>query len=433
MCLSHKTGEIVLACEYSEIYLTMENDTRFKIYVSHVPADAAYAEELYQFLRSTLGSNNDLRIYGTRNTSVTQRGSNLLPEWVSEVQSAHIAHIAKALRGCEVVILMLSRNSFSGGQLNEQINLEYIEARNSKRNIICLFIEQMKYFPASLTQQLDLKGDQTDRVFPDNNKAGINFEVLLNNLEKHGAKVATDEIDDGKDYDVFISCKSEDNKFGKTVADFLISKGLNVFFSRDSLPMLGSADYCEQIEDAIENSRNMVVVASSREHANSKWVTFEWRLFNNEKLAGRKDGNLLTILAGGMTVGQLPIALRNLEAIPLVQGAMERLIKYCRKESQHFTQEIFRIDIRRQKIFWGKRPKKHAELVDLGRELRIDGDKKGSVITIWESAQSEEGLRLCNLALPIILRSREIAHSLGIDFTGAIVKDNNGKILKTVL
>jgi hypothetical protein len=130
-----------------------------------------------------------------------------------------------------------------------------------------------------------------------------------------------------------VSFKSEDQRFARTVYDLLVSCGLRVFFSRESLPRLGSADYHREIDRAIDRANNMVVVGTLREHIESKWVEYEWRLFLGEKLAGRKSGNLVTVLAGNLTPGDLPITLRNFEAIRLAPGDIERLPEYVRPEN----------------------------------------------------------------------------------------------------
>jgi hypothetical protein len=132
------------------------------------------------------------------------------------------------------------------------------------------------------------------------------------------------------EYDVFISYKSEDALSAQDVYDMLKGQGLRVFFSRESLPRLGSDEYHEQIDLAIEKSRHMVVVTTSGEHALSKWVNYEWRLFLGEKLAGRKAGNLVTVIAGDMTIEELPIGLRHREVIRLAPGERERLVGFLK-------------------------------------------------------------------------------------------------------
>jgi hypothetical protein len=77
----------------------------------------------------------------------------------------------------------------------------------------------------------------------------------------------------------------------------------------------------------------MVVVASSGKHALAKWVQYEWRLFLGERLAGRKTGNLVTVIAGEAAIADLPISLRNREVVGLASGEQERLCEYLRSDA----------------------------------------------------------------------------------------------------
>jgi hypothetical protein len=117
-------------------------------------------------------------------------------------------------------------------------------------------------------------------------------------------------------YDVFISHKSQDFNFAKPIYEFLLSQNLNVFLSEESLPKLGSADYMKRIDEALENSKHMILIVSLVEHIKSSWVEAEWRVFINEKRSGRKGGNFLTVTVGDLTPDKLPISLRYYEVIP---------------------------------------------------------------------------------------------------------------------
>jgi len=130
--------------------------------------------------------------------------------------------------------------------------------------------------------------------------------------------------------DVFISFKSEDESHARVVYEELRAAGRRVFFSRESLPLLGSDEYHKQIDLAIEQAAHMVVVTSSPAHVASKWVEYEWRLFLGELLARRKTGNLITLLAGDMRIDDLPISLRNREVARLGPGGLATLIGYTR-------------------------------------------------------------------------------------------------------
>lgn len=133
-------------------------------------------------------------------------------------------------------------------------------------------------------------------------------------------------------FDIFISFKSEDEQHARQVYDLLSAGGLRVFFSRESLPQLGSDEYHAQIDLAIDQTRHMVVVTSNRAHVDAQWVQYEWRLFLGERLAGRKTGNLITVIAGEMGIGDLPISLRNREVVRLTPGDLAKLVDYTRTD-----------------------------------------------------------------------------------------------------
>jgi hypothetical protein len=115
-------------------------------------------------------------------------------------------------------------------------------------------------------------------------------------------------------YDVFVSAKSEDYPRARPVAKFLREAGLRVFFCEEELPEMANSEYFDAIDTALESSRHMLVVTSSRKHVESKWVKKEWQSFLNEKLSDRKPGNLVTLLCDGMKIADLPLSLRQHEA-----------------------------------------------------------------------------------------------------------------------
>jgi hypothetical protein len=133
-------------------------------------------------------------------------------------------------------------------------------------------------------------------------------------------------------FDVFISYKSADIEHARRVYDLLVSKDLRVFFSKESLPRLGSGEYHKQIDVAIEKTRHMVVVTSSRANVEAKWVEYEWRMFLRLFLKGRKTGNLITVITEEMDIEALPNALGGFEAIRLIPGELERLLEYVKKD-----------------------------------------------------------------------------------------------------
>ncbi len=121
-------------------------------------------------------------------------------------------------------------------------------------------------------------------------------------------------------YDVFISCKSEDYSKAKDVYYWLKDQGYSPFFADISLNGYyapgKSAVFGKEVDKAIEEVDNMIVLASKAEYITSEYVEDEWRLFVEEQRAGRKSGNIITIL-DGVSVSDLPIKLRNVQSFSL--------------------------------------------------------------------------------------------------------------------
>lgn len=129
---------------------------------------------------------------------------------------------------------------------------------------------------------------------------------------------------------VFLSAKGEDYEYAHPVYEFLMKRGVSTFFSMESLPQLGNADYRKEIDRALEHAKHMVLVTSSKENATAPWVEAEWGVFINEKRGGRKPGNLITLLAGDMSIEDLPPSLRYYQVIPFGRDSLEKMIPYLK-------------------------------------------------------------------------------------------------------
>lgn len=114
-----------------------------------------------------------------------------------------------------------------------------------------------------------------------------------------------------KDYQVFISFKSQDAEIADALFDYLKEKKLNVFSSNKSLEMMGESAYAQAIDLALEASLFLIVVSSKSEYFNTGWVQFEWRTFINEIHSGRKVNGQAYTLTSGISVNEIPIALRQ--------------------------------------------------------------------------------------------------------------------------
>ncbi len=143
-------------------------------------------------------------------------------------------------------------------------------------------------------------------------------------------------------YDVFLSKNTKDYKEASKLLSFLENAGLNVFESQKSLPRLGLADYAKAIDDALEQSENLIVLCSPNELGTgegiySNWVYYEWTSFRNELLSKRKDGNLLTVLCDGVNIDMLPLGLRKYEAFSFSTIEGSKILEYFKKKNDGDT------------------------------------------------------------------------------------------------
>lgn len=143
--------------------------------------------------------------------------------------------------------------------------------------------------------------------------------ILLNEIAKRcGTKFQKETLipcaNDIKDvqYDVFISCKSEDYHFARKVYQYLREHNYNVFLADTELRKKGNAEYGEIIDEALDSATHMVIVATKPEYIMSAYVKSEWRTFIEEKRSGRKMGNIVTLI--GFTISDLPISLRHFQS-----------------------------------------------------------------------------------------------------------------------
>lgn len=116
-------------------------------------------------------------------------------------------------------------------------------------------------------------------------------------------------------YDIFISCKSEDDKLAKCIYDYLVENNLKVFLADAELRRIGAAEYGNVIDEALEAADHFILFASKLDYVTSPYVANEWRIFIEEKRSGRKKGNFLTILKG-VDVDKLPISLIHHQNFP---------------------------------------------------------------------------------------------------------------------
>lgn len=145
------------------------------------------------------------------------------------------------------------------------------------------------------------------------------------------------------EYDVFISCKSEDYHYAKEIYKFLCSKNIRTFLADTELRKKGNADYGEIIDEALESATHFILFASKIEYVNTPYIKSEWRTFIEEKRSGRKMGNIITILKDFNAIS-LPISLRHYQSFKFYD--YNDIVDYLPKSTRiSSTSEVNRIDL----------------------------------------------------------------------------------------
>ncbi len=138
------------------------------------------------------------------------------------------------------------------------------------------------------------------------------------------------------EYDIFISAKNlgpddkrtEDSFIAEQLHIFLVKSGFRVFSSNISLKDLGIADYKKEIDSALDRSKILVIVGTSKENIESKWVRYEWDSFFNDILSGVKPEGKVFAYIKNVRINELPRAVRNTQCIEHGPDSFEVLFQF---------------------------------------------------------------------------------------------------------
>jgi len=121
---------------------------------------------------------------------------------------------------------------------------------------------------------------------------------------------------------------SADSELAREVFNHLTGLGLDVFFSEVSLERMGVSAYKAAIDDALDRATTLIAVGTSRQNLESQWVKHEWDSFLNEILSGVKPFGRVFVYVDGMTLKDLPFALRQSQVFNRADAGLERLASF---------------------------------------------------------------------------------------------------------
>lgn len=177
-------------------------------------------------------------------------------------------------------------------------------------------------------KELGLSSTSEIKNEPDETKEAGNGTVIIDD-NSTSILHKENQTEEEESYNVFISCKSEDYDFAQPIHDFLIANGLKVFFADAELKEKAESQYADVIDEALDATKHLIVVATSIGHIKSKWVKYEWSTFSNDLKSNYRDGNLITILSPDITPRMLPASLRHMQSFSIEN--FENILPYVKK------------------------------------------------------------------------------------------------------
>ena len=146
-------------------------------------------------------------------------------------------------------------------------------------------------------------------------------------------------------FDVFISFKNTDSNGKRTQDSFMAEelyyalkeRNINAFYSNISIPESGEFEFGDMIDTAIEQCSIIVVVGTSIENFNSKWVSHEFKTFRHEILSGNKVSErsaMFSYITPNVNTNQLPMALRYCQAFTSLPEVVNSVCARFKKEKE---------------------------------------------------------------------------------------------------
>lgn len=130
---------------------------------------------------------------------------------------------------------------------------------------------------------------------------------------------------------VFISANSNDYEYARYVHAFLQRQGIDSFFCEASLKEYGDSDFKSTIKRALDECFHLVLVTTSAENTESRWVKWEWDLFEGEQI--KRKGNILVVRKGPIDLERLDISLRQKQILDY-DTQLEELPRYLQSSTQ---------------------------------------------------------------------------------------------------
>lgn len=187
-------------------------------------------------------------------------------------------------------------------------------------------------YAAKLRKSIFIPLEESDLLYELIDNRNIDIILLLKWVRDNGLNInAVIErlnilVEEG-DFDLFISCKSQDYEAAEEVYSFLKKNGYHPFLASKTLRELGSDNYGYIIRKIISRCKIMIVFASDISYLTTSYVSAEWNQYLDELSAGLNSGKLFSILPFGTSACLLPSGLRTKQFFT-IENYREQILSY---------------------------------------------------------------------------------------------------------
>ena len=131
--------------------------------------------------------------------------------------------------------------------------------------------------------------------------------------------------------------KTRDADMAQALYDALTREGISAFYASQTLMDLGTDKYKEKIDEELDKCIILIVVGTSVENINSRWVKYEWDGFYLDILNG-KNAKVFTYV-DGINPHSLPRALRGVQSFDCRNDSISTVISFVRNAIAEITGE----------------------------------------------------------------------------------------------
>lgn len=206
----------------------------------------------------------------------------------------------------------------------------------------CLLVcyERLKKY-SEVVGCLSISAECVERIVEIKQYIDIIADKSSGSLPEYGIKAFLGyTLPGATDNDVFISYRHKDESFAAAtmVYDFLSSNFIKPFMDKRDLAELNESDYHRAINQALDHSRNFILILADLQALDAPWIKYEMETFHQEIVEGRKRGSNFIFIVSESVYEEinssnktcLPFGFRNYQVLTL-DNFKDSLVKLVRK------------------------------------------------------------------------------------------------------